>query len=219
MEMQGPSQLCTWPCPGKQDETSGLGTHTDLGPLPCPRGGVQRGQRRGVSLPWGWGALPAPPPVCHQSHFRSCDLISQEFTAQIPQEENVSKVRRGKCPLRLCLTDASCRRPPFPRAPVPPQPLSLHGSPWSCCLWTLEGLESQNDLQGAPGLAFPVTGRKTEPQQDEGMELGPLTNTQADHCLPHLFLFPASVQRPQAPPDAAVKRRRMGPGLGHRVLF
>lgn len=129
------------------------------------------------------------------------------------------KGQKRQMPLRLCLTDASCRRPPFPRVPVPPQPLSLHGSPWSCCLWTLEGLESQNDLQGAPGLAFPVTGRKTEPQQDEGMELGPLTNTQADHCLPHLFLFPASVQRPQAPPDAAVKRRRMGPGLGHRVLL
>lgn len=117
MEMQGPSQLCTWPCPGKQDETSGLGTHTDLGPLPCPRGGVQRGQRRGVSLPWGWGALPAPPTVCHQSHFRSCGLISQEFAAQIPQEENVSKVRRGKCPSACASLTPPAAVPRFPGPP------------------------------------------------------------------------------------------------------
>lgn len=164
MEVWDPSQLRVWPCPGKQNEVSGLGFLLVLTPpthTPTKRESEERGSSEsgGKSCPYytrGWAAVPAP--LTHSSSRVIPGLSCASSPGVCCPNSREEDVRRGKCPTMSPSTDTSLLSATLSLFSEG-RPLSLSRCPpakksRSCCLWRLKGLESQYGPQSFPGPGF-----------------------------------------------------------------
>lgn len=180
MEMQGSSQLCIWPCPERQSDAR------DFGVLVSSLREGRWGARQQLKVGGGGAITAGKEWHCQASTPHLLGIPSCSQSCCVPPLPGVccpkSKVRR----VRVCFNMLKeSNTPTLSHRPHLPPPATLlpfsqrcpilillcRGCPWSCGICSLEGLESQNDLQGLTGLGLSYGTRKVS------------THTWADHCL------------------------------------